>query len=391
MKRTVKITALLLCLLSIMTIFASCKAMSPAEKLEKEKGVSYDNTVFSLELSPRYGFCCGRFKIVYTLYADNSLEAYTGGYNYEGVQIDVIEKRKFTVTEEQKQSVIHAFRDNEILNINEIEPEYQSYAIGHELSLFDENGNVVHKCGGINATENEQYNAVFQQIFDLVPYDDYTDLIDDTNDSIHERTNQVRMEELGISFEHTIISYMPAPMTEALWNGLSEDCEPWFEINYTIRSDGTLEVYTTEPLRNGDIRTHCTETYEFSQWRVNKLLETIEEYMDFDHLYYTDIDASHIYDHGYRPASLLCSLDGKPLNGEESPEEWVGSYMIVFHDSEGKPVCMMPAPAPYIVSNNELANNFSYDLMEIIRFACPDTTAIEEQTRILMAEQNTAQ
>ncbi len=386
MKKTLKITAVIMCIISILSIFSACKQLTKEEKLEKERGVSYDNIVFKLEISPKYGFCCGRYSIVYTLYADNRLVAYTGGYDYDGVKIDVIETKEFTVTDEQKQGVIKAFRDNGILNITEIIPEMQSFAIEQQLYLFDENGTAVHQCGGINPTENEQYNAVFEEIFDLVPYDDYTGLIDDTNDAIHNRTNEIRMEELGISFEHTIISYMPQPLTEADWAIIGDDYEPWFDINYTIRADGTVEVYTTEDNKTNGLIEYCTEKYEFSEWRVNLLLETIEEHMDFDHLYYTDIDATHLYDHGYRPASLLCDMQGNPLNGEEPPKEYAGRYMIVFHDSEGNPVCMMPAPAPYIVRENELANAFTRDLMNVIEFACPNTDALEEETRILMEE-----
>ncbi len=391
MKKGLKIVALILCIVSVFGIFAACEKKSRAEKLEEELGVSYDNIVFRLELSPKYGFCCGRYTIVYTLYGDNRFEVYTGNYDYDGVKIDVIEQKNFVVDEASKQRIIKAIRDNEIVTINEIIPEEESFAIEHQLYLFDENGNAVHRCGGINPQINEQYDAVFQKIFGLMPYEKYTDLIDDTDESIHKITNEVRMEELGISFEHTIISYMCAPISEETWELMGENYEPWFDVNYTIRADGTLEVYTTEALPSGEIRTYCTETYNFSDWRVGKLLETIEEHMDFDHLYYTDLDAQYLYESGLRPASLLCSLDGKPLNGDEPSDEYAGYYMLAFHDSEGNPVCMIPAPQPDCVFESDMANEFRRDLMDIISFECPDTEAIEEQTRILMAEQYAAE
>lgn len=391
MKKSIKIAAILLCIISIFSIFSACKTtpekvLSEEEKLEQKRGVSYDNIVFRLEISPKYGFCCGSYSIVYTLYADNRLVTHTCNYDYDGVKIDVIVTKEHTVTEEQKQGVIEAFRDNDILNIYEIEPANQSNAIEQQLFLYDSNGDAVHQCGGINPTENEKYNAVFEVIFDLIPYDEYTGLIDDTNDAIHSRTNEVKMEELGISFENTIVSYMVRPKDELYWAIVGDNYVPFFSINYTFYANGTMEISTTEDYKlNGHVA-YLRKEQKFSEETKNQLLEVIEKHMDFDHLYYTDVDASHLYDHGYRPASLLCDMKGNLLNGEGLPEEFAGSYMIVFYDSEGNPVCMMPVPEPHVVGENEFANDFAFDLMKVIEKEYPDTTAIEEETRAAMEE-----
>ncbi len=367
MKKVIKITAMVLCLLSVLALFTGCGTglfLSDGERLEKEKGVSYDNIVFRLEISPKYGFCCGRFSIVYTLFADNRLEAYTGGYDYDGVKIDVIEEREFRVTEGQREAVIQAFRDNSILSLGQLEPEDHSFAVEQQLYLFDGNGNAVHQCGGINPIENERYDAVFQEIFALVPYDDYTDLVDDTRDAIHDRTNAIRTEELGISFEHTVLSYEPTRKGILFTDELDMDPAACYRYKYTVYADGTMEITTGAVDREGNEITYVTETIQTSQWRVNKLIEIVSSHLDFEHLYYTDNDAEHLYDSGIKPVNRLCTMDGVTLNGEPM-ELHEGS--IVFYDKDGKEHLMLPVGFDY--AGDEFHWTLSMDVKDALEFA----------------------
>ncbi len=338
MKRVIRLTVVLLCLLSTAALFAGCApaALIPDEaiQLEQERGVSYDNTVFTLEISPKYGFCCGRFTIVYSLGADNKLSVHTKDYDHEGVKLEWITSTGLEVTEEQKLGVIQTFRDCSILNLGEIIPEHESFAIEQWLCFYDAEGSEVHRCGGINPTENDDFNAAFQKIFDLLPYEQYTGLIDDTVEIIHAETNRVRLEELGISFDKAV-----ARLCHGVPEWLPEG--EHYISEYTYMADGTLLMEAVEYGEDGsrrvihsDTAALLSEAKEFPGW--------LKEYLGTDYLYYTDDEITGIYPDGIRPTDRLVPMEeAKDIDFSFTEADGYFFAMVVF-DEKGKESYVMP-------------------------------------------------
>lgn len=242
MKKTIKLTALILSILCIL-LFAACGKAEEKEKeesavseteiaddrtveeIEKELGVSYDNVIIQYSMIP--GFIqdpSENFWTNITVYADNTVQLWTSGklrYDEESIMLQCDEK--FKITEEQKQRLIKSIRGNDVIKLGKCsDPDVLDGSVEY-MYLFDAEGSIVYKCGGSNPWTNESFSKVSDMVRNMTD----RKAIDD----IGERTKPAAVKTaMFISFEKKICTVINNPISGKLW------------IEYTIYPDNRMEV-----------------------------------------------------------------------------------------------------------------------------------------------------
>lgn len=166
MKERFKKIILAICML--MFTFTGC---SSVEKKEEEMSVSYSNIVCEYYAYSVYGMMQEDFPTHITVYSNNTVEVWTGPFYYQGEQLEVIYSETFDITEEQKQELILAIRENRIIELGDIGNPESCDGGDYYIRLFDAEGNKVHSCGGYNPVD-ERFDSVRDMIQDLVSRED---------------------------------------------------------------------------------------------------------------------------------------------------------------------------------------------------------------------------
>lgn len=168
MQRTIKKNIFIMCLFLLAGLFTACTTV---EQQEEELGVSYSNVVCEYYGGPTYGMIEEMFSMHIKIYGNNTVEVWTGPFDYKGEVLEVIYSETFEITEEQKQDLIDTIRENRIIELGDIGAPESCDGGDYYIRLFDENGEKVHSCGGTNPL-NENFSAVWDMIYELVPRED---------------------------------------------------------------------------------------------------------------------------------------------------------------------------------------------------------------------------
>lgn len=169
MKKTIKLTALILSVLCLL-LFAACgKGVEnkTSEERETELGISYDNIVCEYRSSPIDLWREEAFETGIRIYADGRVTLWTGDYDGLHEDIDVIKSVDLSISQKRKQDIIDAIRRRNVVNIGDCGNPDILDGGSEALELFDAEGNVVYKCGGANPT-NADFNYVTDLIVDSV-------------------------------------------------------------------------------------------------------------------------------------------------------------------------------------------------------------------------------
>ncbi len=236
MKKTIKLTALILSVLCIL-LFAACgKAEEKTEETPKiitigereaELGISYDNIVCELRMEPGSPVALHEdFYTNITVYGDNTARLWTGDYVDNSGKMSVMVQDEKKITDEQKQKLIEAIRSStiEILPDDYYDGVVFMYGGSRDILLYDADGNRVHydKLEGdplINVDVSEVKNI----LYDMFPYEERYD--------IQERTYELYVKfGLGTSFKEKIFSEINQTVYGKLWT------------EFTVYADNTVEV-----------------------------------------------------------------------------------------------------------------------------------------------------
>lgn len=168
MQRIIKKSIFIIYLSLFMMLFTGCVRV---EQKEEELGVSYSNIVCEYYGGPTYGMIEEMFAMHITVYGNNTVEVWTGPFNYQDEVLEVIYSETFEITEEQKQDMIDTIRDNRIIELGDIGDPESCDGGDYYIRLFNENGEKVHSCGGTNPF-NDNFSTVRDMILELVPLND---------------------------------------------------------------------------------------------------------------------------------------------------------------------------------------------------------------------------
>lgn len=155
--------ALLLAAVLLFSALTGCAGEEP----EKRAGISFDNIVCRYICDPpnvEYG---DRGTVRYTIYADNTVileKAPHGNWKY-----DWNYERTITITEEQKQSIIDAVRENRLWRVGDCSNSRVPGSSYQYIILFDENGKEISKNGGCDPTNRHFRNVeyIIDDILDI--------------------------------------------------------------------------------------------------------------------------------------------------------------------------------------------------------------------------------
>ena len=149
--------------------------------------ISYETVVCEYTSIPT---CWTALDIISTnvkIYADNTVEVYCGDFEDNGIEVAYIYGETFEITEEQKQDVIDAIKKNKIYKIKNCGDEDSCDGSYSFINLFDEKGEVVHCCGGLNPS-NKKFQNAKNVIFSVLPEDTFKD--------VHNKATEVLIEYL---------------------------------------------------------------------------------------------------------------------------------------------------------------------------------------------------
>lgn len=138
-----------------------------------DNGVSYAPVVCEYTSTPTCWTVVDSISINIKIYDNNTAEVYCGdfydrlGYDEE-ISIEYIYGETFEITEEQKQSVVKALRKNKIAQLSDCGDKDSCDGSTAYIILFDENGEEVHYCGGLNPY-GEKYSAAVGAIWEVLP------------------------------------------------------------------------------------------------------------------------------------------------------------------------------------------------------------------------------
>ncbi len=274
MKKTIKLTALILSILCIL-LLAACGKGEDTPKIitigerEEKLGISYDNIVCMLRLGPGTPFEVHEdFYTNITVYGNNTVQLWTGDY-IDGKMSVFQADEPVAITEEQKQKLIKAIRSSTI----EIIPDDYDDGImdGGSLSmyLYDADGNSVD----YDELEGDPRTDVnFREVKDIL-FNEFTTY--EERRDIEERTYGVYLKfGMGADFEGKICTVYEEIMSDSIW------------IAYTVYDDNRIEVkgfispYAGEDLL-ADMEPIVIEISEEDTEKIKKciLTEMRDEYM----------------------------------------------------------------------------------------------------------------
>ncbi len=136
-------------------------------------GIAYSPIVCEYSTTPTFGTAVHCISTNMRVYADNTVEVYCGGFydrnaGEDGISVDYIYGQKFEITEVDKQSIIAVIKRNNISELSDCGDEDSCDGSYSYIFLFDENGEQVHSCGGLNP-DNNRYRNVVEAVTGVLP------------------------------------------------------------------------------------------------------------------------------------------------------------------------------------------------------------------------------
>lgn len=188
MKKNIKCFFAFLYLIVFMT---GCIA-APEVKESISDEISYSPIVCKYSSMSSYGSAIDFITLNIMVKDDNTIEVYCGDFSdkIDGdteVNIDYIYGETFNVSEEQKQSIIKAIEENEIDKITECGDENSCDGSYRYISLFNSEGEEIHKCGGLNPRIDK-----FQNVYDSI----LKDLPEDAIKNIYKKSEETLKDQL---------------------------------------------------------------------------------------------------------------------------------------------------------------------------------------------------
>lgn len=255
-KNLARACALIAAAALMLTMLCGCTGILAAFATEESAGIAFDPIVCQYESAPIFGYAYECIPTKYTVYADNSIAVSVGPYEatawyYSDEPFAVEEKEiaRYSITEEQKQSVIDAVRKNKLWNLADCSNRTILDGSCRYISLYDAQGSVAHTLGGVNPT-NRRFDEVSTLVYSLIPdreeisrlRNEYcesiaaaeqayiTELESLTNEEKYAVTPTAEESALGISYFPIVCNYQLAPPSDCR----SED---WTEVVYSVSHD----------------------------------------------------------------------------------------------------------------------------------------------------------
>lgn len=172
---------ILIYILLITVLLTGCAKVSESE-------ISYSPVVCQYSSTPNYGMIIEFFSFNIKVLDNNTVEVYCGDFkgkaNGEEFTIDYIYGETFEITEEQKQKVIDTIKKNRISALGNCDT-YSCDGADCYIMLFNENGKVIHTCGGLNP-DKKRFVRTEDVLFDLLPEGTYSDIREKSVDALIE-------------------------------------------------------------------------------------------------------------------------------------------------------------------------------------------------------------
>jgi len=157
------------------------------KKADNKSKISYESVVCEYTSMPTCWTAIDFISTNIKIYADNTVEVYCGDFHDNGIEVEYIYGETFEITEEQKEFVINAIKKNKIEKIENCGDEESCDGDFSYISLFDENGEAVHSCGGLNPS-NKKFSNAKKAIFSVLPEDAFRD--------VHDKATEVLIDYL---------------------------------------------------------------------------------------------------------------------------------------------------------------------------------------------------
>lgn len=180
------------CIMAIVVLLSGCAKVS-------KEDVSYSPVVCEYSTSPTWGMTIDFFDFNIKVMDDNTVEVYCGGYegraNGEEFTVEYIYGETFEITEEQKQGIIDIIKENRISSLGDCSSLSTDGSYSY-IKLFDENGEVIHSCGGLNP-ERKRFVRTVDALYDLLPEGTYSDIREKARNVLIEDLSEKYPEEYG--------------------------------------------------------------------------------------------------------------------------------------------------------------------------------------------------
>ena len=124
------------------------------------EGIAFSPVVCRWEITPCYGTLLDCITTSVEVYSDNTVKVYCGGFSDGEASMDYIYGESYEITEEQKQSVIDAIKDNEVYTLGDCGDYDSCDGATQYIRLFDKDGKEAYTCGGLNPFVDRFSNTV---------------------------------------------------------------------------------------------------------------------------------------------------------------------------------------------------------------------------------------
>ena len=149
--------------------------------------ISYEPVVCQYTSTPTCWTAIDFISTNIKIYGDNTVEVYCSDFYDNGITVEYIYGETFEITEEQKQEVIDALKKHRKGLLQEKGDEDSCDGDFSNIVLFDENGEAIYCCGGLNPS-GKSYKQVKSVIFSVIPEDAYRD--------VHKKATKVLVDYL---------------------------------------------------------------------------------------------------------------------------------------------------------------------------------------------------
>lgn len=144
------------------------------KKVMADEDISYAPVVCEYTTTPVCWTVVDCISTNIKIYNDNTVEVYCGDffggsiYEDDRLEIEYIYGETFEITEAQKQFVIETLEKNEIAQIEDCGDNESCDGSYSYIRLFDEDGETVHSCGGLNPYD-KNFTESTSAIFSVLP------------------------------------------------------------------------------------------------------------------------------------------------------------------------------------------------------------------------------
>ena len=127
--------------------------------------ISYSPIVCSYSNTPSYGTAIDFISTNIVIYDNNTVEIYCGdfadgGKGEDRIEVDYIYGETFEITQEQKENIIKAIEKNRIAKLSDCSSASDDGSYSY-IYLYDEDGERIHSCGGLNPEKKRFQNVEF--------------------------------------------------------------------------------------------------------------------------------------------------------------------------------------------------------------------------------------